>query len=308
MNSWRENLPYLLLAIALSLGLWFYVNSSQNPVTEAYFNVPLELKNVPQQLMVAAKPSLVEVKIRGEKDRIENLNTQDFRAEVDLSGATSGKNRLEVQLRLPAGVEAVSIDPNPVEIQLEQILEREFKVNVVLEGTVPAEYMVLEPEIKPDYVLVYGPASILDKVKKVEVKVNVDGAKNNILLNLPLKISDERGSSLVEWVTVKPDFVEVFVPIIYRLPQKVLTVDVPLSGSVAPGYEIKGVVVEPPTVTVYGEYQTLAPLKFIETVPVDLRGTKRTLEEDVDLIIPQGVTLNYTQKVHVVIEVGEASS
>lgn len=307
MNSWRENIPYLLLAIVLSVGLWFYVESSQNPVTEAYFNVPLELKNVPQQLMVAAKPSLVEVKVKGNINRIENLTSQDFQAEADLTGAEVGKNKVEVELIMPSGVELISIEPNPAEISLEQIAEKEFKVNAVIKGSVPAEYIALEPELKPDYVLVYGPASILEKAEKVEVTVDIQGARNNILLDLPLKISDERGNSLAEWVIVKPDFVEVFVPITYRLPQKVLTLDVPLNGSVAPGYEIKRVIVEPPTVTVFGEFQLLAPLKFLETTPLNLGGATKTIKEEVEIIVPEGIALDYNQKVQVVVEIGEIS-
>jgi YbbR domain-containing protein len=64
-----------------------------------------------------------------------------------------------------------------------------------------------------------------------------------------------------------------------------------LRGSVAPGYWVVGVAMDPFAVTVRGEEQVLSSLDRIETLPIDVGNLSATRSITVALSLPTGVTL-----------------
>lgn len=109
-----------LASLGLAYVLWVVV--TQAPPVEVGLTVPLELRNVPENLLVAGEiPSRVHLRVRGPEGQLRMLEPEEVGVAVDLTGATPGNHsfRLEAaNVELPPGVEVVRIIPNEVRLEL----------------------------------------------------------------------------------------------------------------------------------------------------------------------------------------------
>lgn len=306
LNNWRENLGYRLLAIILSIILWLYVTSEQNPNTEYVVRIPLESENLGEGLVVANLPAEVQVRVEGRKGLINNLLPKDIKAYVDLRAARIGDNTLPVQVSLPDGVALVRVNPPQVKVKVEQVKDLQLPVQANLTGTPAGGYRALDPVFKPSQVVVAGPEDMLKDIGKVYVEVNLDQARGNYLAQLPVKIVDREGRSLSRWLTVTPNSVEVFVPVIQDMPDKRVTVRPRLVGEPAPGYQIKRVILEPEVIEVFAPYNLLANLDYLNTTPINIGGARKNIIVESNLEIPQGIQLSSFPRVRVIVEIGPA--
>ena len=67
-----------------ALLLWFYVLQTQNTVGERLLEIPLEAKELSSDLVVADMPTQVSVRVKGPKQILEQLGTQDIQAYIVL--------------------------------------------------------------------------------------------------------------------------------------------------------------------------------------------------------------------------------
>jgi len=109
-----------LLSLALAYALWAIV--TQAPPVEIGMSVPLEFRNLPDDLVVAGEiPTHVHLRLRGPESRLRTLLPEEVGVAVDMSWATPGNHplRLDVsQVELPPGVEVVRIVPEEVRLEL----------------------------------------------------------------------------------------------------------------------------------------------------------------------------------------------
>jgi YbbR domain-containing protein len=184
-----DNWVLKLLSLAFALILWFFVMGERK--LEVGYAVPLELKNVPPEMMVANEvPSLVDVRLSGPRTLLMNLSPKDISISVDLvdlkPGLTSFK-RLEERLNIPSGVKVTRLSPSFIDVKLERIKEKVVPLKVVFSG-VPAEGFQLGPvELKPDRVTVAGAESeIKDVIEVATEPVQVEGVKESFTLMVPI--------------------------------------------------------------------------------------------------------------------------
>jgi len=304
LKNWRENLGYRLLAVALALILWFYVTGEQNPNMQQVVRIPLETENLGEGLVVADLPAEVQVRVEGRKEYISNLLPRDIKAYVDLRAARIGDNIFPVQVSLPEGATLVRVNPPQVKVKVEQVRDLQLPVQVAVNGTPAGGYRALEPVLKPSEVVVSGPEDVLRSINKVYVEVDINEVRGNYLAQLPVKVIDHHGRPLGRWLTITPDTVEVFVPVVGNMPGKVVAIRPHLVGEPAPGYEVKRVALEPEVVEIFAPYNVLADLDYLSTSPIDLEGARKNIIVESNLEIPQGVQTGNFPLVRVVVEIG----
>lgn len=188
-----ENWVLKILSLVFALVLWFFVIGERR--LEVGYAVPLELKNVPQGMMVANEvPSLVDVRISGPRTLLMNLRPADINISVDLEdlqpGLTSFK-RLEERLNIPSGLKVTRLSPSFVDVKLERVKEKPVPVRVEIIG-IPAEgFRVAEIQVTPPKVLVEGAEGELKDVHEaVAEAVSVEGVRESFTLMVPM---DYRG-------------------------------------------------------------------------------------------------------------------
>ena len=145
-----------LLSLVFASLLWLFVTGEQR--AEVGYSVPLELKNVPTDLIVANEvPSLVNLRISGPRTLLSNLESSSLSLSVDLRGLEPGLTtfkRLDENLNIPSALKVVRLSPSYVEVKLERIREKSVPVSVVLIGDPMPGQKVLATVATPDRVTI----------------------------------------------------------------------------------------------------------------------------------------------------------
>lgn len=169
-----------LIALAITLALWFGISGQQSPDTRPYSEVRLNYR-VAGDLDISNEPQRqIEITLTGDKGKLDRLLRGDLMASVDLSSYNPGE-RL-VQLRpdnvslelasgndLPTGLKIIDIKPNLLLVKLEKREEREVEVKPEFEGKLPDGLEVYEEEtvVTPATVKVRGPSSFVNSIDTV---------------------------------------------------------------------------------------------------------------------------------------------
>jgi len=189
MSLLTENLMLKLLAFVFALILWFFVLGEQK--LEKGYAVPLEMKNVPEELIVTSEiPSLIDVRIFGPRTALLNLAPDDLNITVDLKGLSPGITsfkRLEDTFRIPRILKVTRISPAVVDVRLEKIQKKKIPVRAVFSGVLPDGLKVESIEIVPKEVIIVGAGSELKNVSAVETEaIEVAEVGESFKLQVPL--------------------------------------------------------------------------------------------------------------------------
>ncbi|NLF80259.1 MAG: hypothetical protein GX572_03605, partial [Clostridia bacterium] len=71
---------YKISAIVIALLLWGYVIVTQNPLADAMFTVPLEIRNLSSELAIMETTDQVQVRVQGSNSDLENLKSGNISA------------------------------------------------------------------------------------------------------------------------------------------------------------------------------------------------------------------------------------
>lgn len=153
-----------LLALAITLGLWFAVNGQRTPTTERFSGVQLNFQ-LPSDMAISNDPSdEVELTLSGAKSDLNLINPRDLNVSLDITDRRPGDRVLQLspgrlKIDLPSGVRLEKIQPSSIQIRVEPILGRELEIEARLEGKLAPGYELNGVSINPPRVRVVGPAS-----------------------------------------------------------------------------------------------------------------------------------------------------
>lgn len=298
--NWRR-LSLRLLALFFAVVLWVYVTNEQFPASQQVYNVPLEVKNQADYLVMSGIPEYVSVRAEGLRSRLLVLRPSDIRASIDLSRVQEGENTVQVAITSPPDVKIVQVTPGVIKVSADRRVSKQMPVVAQLQGEPQRGYVAGQPAVSPATVTVSGPKKILDSMQQFTISVNIQGAAQNIEQNLPV-------TARHELVSVTPRLVRVSVPVV-PLPEKFVPVRVETTGQPAEGYRVERVLVSPVQVRVQGEAALLAGLTAIPAEPVDVSGAAASIERTVRLLPPAGVILDSdTVQVQVVLQAAAQQS
>jgi YbbR domain-containing protein len=294
--QWRRiGTPIALAVVSLfaALILWIAVSDAENPQDEV--EIPgnqVVVVNVPEGLAVRSiSPNPVRLTVLADSDIKERLTPSDFAVTVDLTGA---RDTADVALTANVvndnrNVEIKSVSPEVVTIVLEPVVSKMVPVIPNTVGSIPQGYTVPSaPEVNPSSVKITGAGSLVSLVEMVTADVNLTGLRTTLTQQATLVPRDARRLEISR-VTVDPPRVETKVTV----QQQDISLQVPvvasLQGSVADGYNIVGVVVDPGTVPITGSLEATQALASVSTESVELSNLTRDFTRTVRLRLPSGV-------------------
>lgn len=295
---------YLVLSLAMSIALWFYVTVQDNPVVEQLFDVPINYTNLQDGMAISDKVETARVRISGNANIMDEITVSNIDISADLAGLDLGSHTVRLKVDLPGGVQLVSIDHNEVMLIIERLAETQKPVKVYMAGTDVADgFTALDPVLMPEVVVLSGSSDKLALVDSVYVSVDIGGADENYRTVLPVNVVDANGNSLLSWVTPQPAAVDVLVPVVSDLPSKVVPVRVTISGAPAAGYMVSRIVIDPAVATVYAPQNVLDSLDYVYTSAVNIGGATNNVKDDVTLLSVDGATIDASAKFGVVVVV-----
>jgi YbbR domain-containing protein len=191
-----EDLGLKLLALAITLVVWYAVTGQRMPTTIHLRGVHLNF-HLPSDMEISNDPRTeVEVTLTGNKSVLERIGARDLVAYVDISDLKPGERTVQltperVTLGLPDGVRVEGIEPNTMPLRIEQRIEVEIEVEARHEGNPPEGYELREIKVTPPRVRVRGPASRVGAVQKLSTD--------------PISLAEHRESFTVQQVAVNTD-------------------------------------------------------------------------------------------------------
>ena len=293
---------YIMLALVIAVFLWVYVAQSQNPMTEKLFEIPLEYNNLPAKMAVVDKVDTVKVRVQGYNGVVENLDTKDISASVDLTDANIGQYVAKINIGLPAGVQLISVSPVDIEVNIQELQSVTVPIEVDTSG-VSAEdgYTLMTPSALTDAVKISGAKDNVAKISKAVVKIPEGVLTESYNGTLPVSVYDANGNSLDDLLTVMPETVEVVLPVVSDTPSKVAPISASLVGEPAEGYTVSRIVIAPNIVTAFASQYLLDNIDYVQTEAIDITGAKSNVTAKVGLISDDGVRLDIQDQIDVVV-------
>ncbi len=122
-----------LLALIITLALWFGVSGLREEITTRLENVKLKPRISNDLEITNPPPASVTLVVSGDRRKIDPIKTENLVVSLDLSGVEAGEQTIEltpenVSVELPTGVKIEEIQPNKIAIKLENAIEREIPV------------------------------------------------------------------------------------------------------------------------------------------------------------------------------------
>lgn len=234
------------------------------------------------------------------------LSPDSFRATVDLSrvDVVPGGDPVNVVVTLVAldsRIQVVDFQPHEVAVRLDPVDVRQLPISVLL-GSVADGLTVGPPQTEPSSVTLRGASSRVNAVSQVVARVSIDASALNVDREIELVAVDGNGNP-VSNVEIDPERARVRIAVARELANRTLPVVPILSGQPAFGYRISAITVEPLVVTVSGEAAAIARLDSARTLPINVDGRTTDLETIIGLALPQGVSVDGSDQVRVMLTI-----
>lgn len=313
----KRKILHILLAVAVSLGLWLYVITVENPNSEnTFYSIPVVLDNESvlhdRGLMVlSAEVPTVTLKLNGNRSYLNKLNNSNITLVADLSRIyEAGEQPLSYTIRYPGDIPQNSIEvlsqlPAQVTLTITERLTQNVPVRVTYEGQVPEGYMTDTKNLMLDTksINVTGPAFVVKEIAEARITVNLDNQTETISQSYTYTYYDKNGE-VVEHEKLMADVPEVKLTLkIQRYKQIALKLDVIPGGGAT--LENTKITMDIDSLFISGSEQLLDGLETIVLDQIDLGMVYQdtTLTYTIADLLPEGITnITNTEKVNVTIE------
>lgn len=181
----------------LSIFLWVYVLNSEKVKFEKTVSLEYIL---PVDMMFAQKPPHeVTFLIEGPRAFVRTVSEKEDRLVIDLNRANSRKQlnfHVDInpaQLNLPFGMIVERVLPRRIEIHLERKASKIVPLKIQYAGQLPEKLILSKAVLEPSEVEVYGPRSLIAKLKTLRIKpIDLETLNGNEEVPVEIQVGDER--------------------------------------------------------------------------------------------------------------------
>jgi len=302
----------IMLALVLAIVVWIVAIQQENPIVQNTVGeaIPIEVRNQPAgtTFLPDGFDESVTLTVRAPQKNWQDLRPDKFRAWIDLEGHEVGEYQVPVQVEcLDKNVRVVELRPANIPVRLREEISRTVPVQLRLFGSPPLgwEYLTSDKDVQldPEQATVAGPKSLVEQITKVTATLDMRNTKETFIGTRPLDA--RRGDDeIVGFVTIEPSSVQITVPVVQKLGTSEVAVRAVVVGTVAPGYWVRGVSVDPAVVTLFGDPSAVGEIEgVVNTLPLDISGSTGTVVERMPLDLPEQVSPVGVQGVKVTVEI-----
>lgn len=289
----EKDLVLKIISILIGILVWFIVLDQLNPLTERTISVPLRsnrevLESSNISLVSSNLPSTVDVVIRGRKERIEKVSSNDFQAFLDFSSITD-TDTTEVSIKLPEyigdqDIIVLDVYPKVVKIKLENIVRKEFPVSVKWTGELPQGFDAVNVKTNPNSIILEDLESVVNSITSVVVTVDRQNLLEESSINRRVEVYNESGRS----VSLPGSSLQVNVT--YNL-SKTVDIKTTVTGKPKEDYYVKDFTLSQDTVRIIGEYEILKDITELRTEQLDVSNTSASFQKELLVQLPENVQL-----------------
>ncbi len=313
----KKKILYALLSLVVSLGLWLYVITVENPNSEqTFYSIPVVLDNESvlndRGLMILTdKEPVVTLKLGGNRSYLNKLSNSNITLVADLSRIyEAGEQDISYSIRYPGDIPQASIEilsqlPGQITVSIAERLTQSIPVKVAYTGQVPEGFMTDKENVVLDNktVDVTGPASVVKQIAEARITVNLNGKTETVSESLPFTFYDEDGAQIThDKLTAEVSEIKVTLKI-QRYKQIALRLDVIPGGGAT--LDNTRITMDIDSLSISGSEQLLEGLDSIVLDQINLGDiTEDTvLTYTIADLLPEGITnISGTEKVNIKVE------
>lgn len=314
----------VLVAFLVAFGLWVYVDITNNPSTKTTIKLQLQKVGLPEgNVLIDASGqedstlTMVEVVVYASQATINALRAdENIKATIDLSKVGIGEQLVTINVVPDSGLGYIKAEASPAQmpIRVDTIKQEDIAVDRVL-GNDSYDVALYKPTVgisEPSNgkIRVSGPAGLLSSVAAAQYAIDIMSRTADYTIDAEVVLKDDLGKT-IKGLTVVPAQITARVVMNPSSVRKQVVIVPTLNGSVAPGYRISGITVNPIFVTVSGEAGALDGVSSIATDIIDVGESTATITKTVLLSNNLGAKVTLTEgtnrAVDVVISVVKAA-
>ena len=293
LRNWHLKVSAVLLATVLYTGLVF-----SGSFTNSTVQVRIEQLNASRDVFVlSGDPGLAEVSYRVANADAAAVTDGDVAVAVDLAAYDMDRAPEPQQLPLEArslrdGVEILTVEPATIRVQLDRVEVRSVPVEVE-PGLIPDGLEIDDPVVSHEAVEVRGPTSVLSQVDRALALVDIPSSAIDVNEPVTLTLVDIEDQPVgTGQLEMDPEVVSVQIGVRALETEATVAVrpDVE-TGTPAPGFALEAIRVEPAYVTIVGLPEVLAEIASVTTAPVAIDGLSADETFEVELELPDDVSL-----------------
>ena len=310
-----SNIFWAVVSLLAALCIWVYMTDTQEEpisVTLSGVEVVFEGEDVLQSqrglVITDVSAETVDVTISGTRINIGRLSSEDVKAVIDVSRASSTSNyNMGYTLRFPSGVDSDAVrlersSPSTISFQVTRMDERQFPVVAAFKGSVADGYVLGDIEYEPATISVRGPQSVLDSIEDVYAEVTLQDVNSTRTVESGLNLRDADGNEISkEGLEFDFDTISVTIPISQMKTVPIYVTYIEGSGATR---ENTSATLDVKEITIAGDAASVDGINRIEVGPIDLTDFELTAEYDLPIVLPNDVeNVSGIETVHVEVEI-----
>ena len=301
-----------ILSVIVAIFMWTYVINSTNPtVNKVFRSIPVVIKNQEKleesgYIIVGGDQNFTTtIKLKGTRERIIGLKAENIYASVDISHLREGIQSLAINVDTPSGVSVENSDPNQINLNIQKLITKKLPVNLIYSDNIKDGRIVEVNELKPKEITVKGPASLVNKVDRCEVRVDDLNLLDGKVHNLNLQVVDRSGK-VIEDVKRSDDDVNIS----FRVYEtKKVNIKLNTFGVVNSLYEEVSRSINPESIVIKAPESVIKETDEILTKPININGLRYNATGEVELDLPEsGEIYNGENKINYKIEMRKIPS
>lgn len=289
-----------VISFVIAIMIWFYVIIVVDP------SVDITIRDIPVRYVnqtalennglsvINDGTAVCELKVRGSRKKIANIDNKNVYATVDLSSiGRTGTFSLPISISIPYEYnEIVSKKPYNIEVAVDRIIEKEVEIKVVSSGSVANGYIAGEPVTSSKSVILKGPLSLVNSIGGVAATLSYGDRAAEIKDTEKLYFTDSSGkpvdkdNNLYDKVGMDLSAIEIYCPVM-----KLKTVPVKAVFDDETKIENFKISVQPSNITIYAENEILSEVAEIETALLNANTLLEDGTAESALVLPEGVYL-----------------
>ena len=300
-NLFTKNILIKFLSLLFAMLVWGYVMMDQNPmriktVENVAVNFDAEGDLIARKLVVRSDRNQalksITVKVNTELTKYADLDASDITASISLRGVSGpGIYTILIDATTPDGT-VVSVSPSQVTIEIDNLFTKRIPVEVSLNGELPDGYWNGEPETTNSYVDIEGALKDISSIVKAVCPIDLTGRTESYNESASVELQNAAGEAVNVTLLGEVPAIPIKLSIL-RMAQLPVNVDAAITGkeNLPVNYEIVGYSVSPSSnITVIGDKETIEALTGVDIEPIDVSNEKESVEQEVQLLLPEGVT------------------
>ncbi|MBE9502928.1 MAG: hypothetical protein IME96_01995 [Proteobacteria bacterium] len=186
-----ENILLKAISLLTAIVLWFIVSGERN--TEWPYLIPVELKNMPANLIVTNDiPEFLDVKIQGAKSFMMEINPKEMTVKINVAELKEGSNFFPVNpnhIKLPRGAKVTRIQPSYITLKAEKLVQKEVKIRSDVQGKPAEDYYVDAVEVIPKTIEIMGAEGEIKRIRSIKTNtMDISDVKESLKKEVALDI------------------------------------------------------------------------------------------------------------------------